>query len=105
MTASSNPWSEIHPDAEIVAEELRRVRFEMALATIRERDAFIQDLRETMSHPTRFRDRRKQPKQRRIRVTRQRSTVEFTQRQLALGERILRDLTLREGHTPRRTET
>lgn len=97
MTATSNPWSEIHPDTEVVAEELRRLRYEMATAVINERMAFIQDLRETMSHPTRFRDRRKQPKTRRIRVTRQRSTVDFTQRQMQLGERILRDLANKTG--------
>lgn len=97
MTATPNPWSEIHPEAEVVAEELRRLRFEMALATIRERDAFIQDLRETMSHPTRFRDRRKTRKTRRAKITRQVSTVDFTQRQLALGERILRDLANKTG--------
>ena len=97
MTATPNPWNEMHPDAEVVAEELRRLRFEMALATIRERDAFIQDLRETMSHPTRFRDRRKQARTRRVKITRQRSTVDFTQRQLKLGERILRDLANKTG--------
>ena len=97
MTATSNPWSEIHPNAEVVAEELRRLRFEMALATIRERDAFIQDLRETMSHPTRFRDRRKVRRTRRVKITRQGSTVDFTQRQLALGERILRDIASNQG--------
>lgn len=90
-------WAERYPDPEIVADELRRLRYEMANAVINERAEFIQDLRETMSHPTRFRDRRKVRKTRRAKITRQGSTVDFTQRQLALGERILRDLANKTG--------
>lgn len=90
-------WAERYPSPEIVADELRRLRYEMATAVINERMAFIQDLRETMSHPTRFRDRRKTRRTRRAKITRQGSTVDFTQRQLALGERILRDFANKTG--------
>lgn len=97
MTAPDNLWSERHPAPDIVADELRRLRFEMALATIRERDEFMQDLRETMSHPTRFRDRRKQRRTRRVAITRQTSVAEFTAKQTLLAERILRDLANKSG--------
>ena len=93
----NNIWAERYPSPEIVADELRRLRYEMATAVINERAAFIQDLRETMSHPTRFRDRRKVRRTRRAKITRQGSTVDFTQRQLALGERILRDFANKTG--------
>lgn len=73
------------------------------MATVRERQAFINELTETMKQNRKFRDTRPR-KKRAYRVSRQRFVADFTQRQMALGERIIRDLNLREEHQPWGTE-
>jgi len=94
MTAPTNLWSERHPSAEVVAEELRRLRFEQAMATVRERQAFIDELTETMKQKRTYRDTRPR-KKRAYRVSRQRFVSDFTAKQTLLAERILNDLALR----------
>ncbi len=101
MTAPTNPWSERHPSAEVVAEELRRLRFEQAMATVRERQAFIDELTETMKQKRTYRDTRPR-KKRAYRVTRQRFVADFTAKQTLLAERILNDLANKAGGDPQR---
>ncbi len=88
-------WSEIHPDVAVVEEELRRLRYEKLLAQHRERQQFVDELKQTLNATRRFRDTRPKPKRKYIR--RQYSVAEFTQRQLTLGEKILNDIAIREG--------
>lgn len=91
-------WSEIHPSVDVVAGELRRLRFEQALATIKERQLFIADLTDAMRSDRKFRDTRpRKRRKRRVADSSQRSLADFTQRQLELGERILRDLANKTG--------
>lgn len=101
MTAPTNPWAERHPSVEIVADELRRLRFEQAIATVRERQAFIDELTETMKQNRKFRDTRPR-KKRAYRVSRQRFVADFTAKQTLLAEKILNDLANKAGGNPHR---
>jgi len=101
MTAHDNPWSELHPSIEIVQDELRRLRFEQAMATVRERQAFIDELTDTMKQKRTYRDTRPR-KKRAYRVTRQRFVADFTAKQTLLAERILNDLANKAGGDPQR---
>jgi len=85
MTAHDNPWAELHPSIEYVADELRRLQYEKAMATIKERQRFIDDLKDAMRSDRKFRDTR--PRQKR--VYRRSSVADFTAKQIALAERIL----------------
>lgn len=96
MTAPTNPWAERHPSVEIVADELRRLRFEQAIATVRERQAFIDELTETMKQNRKFRDTRPR-KKRAYRVSRQRFVADFTAKQTLLAEKILNDIANKAG--------
>lgn len=89
MTAPTNPWSELHPSIEVVQDELRRLRYEQAMATIKERQRFIDDLKQAMSTDRRFRDTRPRTK----RVYRRSPMADFTAKQIALAERILDGIT------------
>lgn len=85
MTAPTNPWAERYPAPEYVADELRRLQYEKAIATIKERQRFIDDLKDAMRSDRKFRDTRRSPK----RVYRRSSVADFTAKQIALAERIL----------------
>lgn len=87
-------WSEIHPDVAVVQEELRRLRYEKLLAHHRERQHFIDELKQALRNTQHFRDTRPKPKRKYVR--RRYSVADFTQRQLILGEKILNDIALRE---------
>lgn len=86
-------WSEVHPPVEVVAEELRRLRFEKTMAEHRTRHDFLEELKQTVNETRQFRDTRPQTKRKYVRkVPRPTSLVEFEQRQTQLAERILNDL-------------